>query len=171
MSTPANNISIIAAVADDGAIGSRGGLLCHISADLRHFKAVTGGHTVIMGRRTFDSLPKGALPNRRNIVVTRNPSFQAPGTEAASSLEEALAMAGSDREVFIIGGGQIYAEALPLASRLCLTLIHGSFPDADTHFPVIRQEEWTETEREDFPADDHVPYPFSFVTLERKPNK
>lgn len=171
MSKSESHISIIAAVADDGAIGRRGGLLCHISADLRHFKAVTGGHTVIMGRRTFDSLPKGALPNRRNIVVTHNPAFQAPGTEAASSLEEALAMAGSEKELFIIGGGQIYAEALPLANRLRLTLIHGRFPDADTHFPTIRQEEWTETEREDFPADEHAPYPFSFVTLERKPNR
>ena len=109
------NLSIIAAIDRNNAIGRNGQLLCHLPADLKHFKELTSGHTIIMGRVTFDSLPKGALPNRRNIVVTRNPNFKAEGVETALSVEDALWMSRDDSEVFVIGGGQIYRETLPLS--------------------------------------------------------
>lgn len=159
-------ISIIVAVAENNAIGKAGDLLCHISSDLKHFKAVTSGHTVIMGRKTFDSLPKGALPNRRNIVITRNSAFTAENVEVAHSLEEALNMAGGN--AFIIGGEQIYRQALPFADKLFLTKIHAEFPDADTFFPKINTNEWAEESRETFPSDDKNQFPYSFVNLLRK---
>lgn len=159
-------ISIIVAVAENNAIGKAGDLLCHLSSDLKHFKAVTSGHTVIMGRKTFDSLPKGALPNRRNIVITRNTAFVAEKVEVAHSLEEALNMA--DGNAFIIGGEQIYRLALPLAEKLFITEIHAEFPDADTFFPEINTDQWAEESRETFPADEKNQFPYSFVNLIRK---
>ena len=119
-------ISIIVAVAENNAIGKAGDLLCHISSDLKHFKAVTSGHTVIMGRKTFDSLPKGALPNRRNIVITRNTAFTAENVEVAHSLEEALNMAGGN--AFIIGDEQIYRQALPLPTNCSSQRYTPNFP-------------------------------------------
>ena len=151
-------ISIIVAVAENNAIGRAGDLLCHLSSELKHFKAVTSGHTVIMGRKTFDSLPKGALPNRRNIVITRNSAFTAENVEVAHSLEEAINMAGGD--AFIIGGEQIYRQALPFADKLFLTKIHAEFPDADTFFPEINANEWAEESRETFPSDDKNQFPY-----------
>ena len=131
-------VTIIAAITSDkGAIGRKGDLIYHVSADLKHFKALTTGHTVVMGRRTFDSLPKGALPNRRNIVVTRNAELKPIGAETAGSLEEALAMC-EGQEVFVIGGGEIYRQALGLADRLNLTMVDEPTPvDADTFFPAM----------------------------------
>lgn len=134
-------LTIIAAVGRDSAIGRNGDLAFHLRADMRHFKELTTGHTVVMGRKTFDSLPKGALPNRRNIVITRNTAFAAEGAERASSLDEAIAMA-SGEETFIIGGGEIYRQALPLADRMELTIIDADTPDADTHFPPIDPARW-----------------------------
>ena len=122
-------INIIVAATLDGAIGLRGDMLYYIRPDLQRFKALTTGHTVIMGRKTFESLPKGALPNRRNIVITRQTDFRAPGAELAHSLQEALNMAGGE-EIFIIGGESIYRAAMPLAQRLYLTQIH-----AESHEP------------------------------------
>lgn len=162
------NLSIIVAIAKNNAIGQKGGLLCHLPADLKHFKNVTSGHTVIMGRRTFESLPKGALPNRRNIVVTRNLSYTAERIETAFSLEDALDMVKGEPEAFIIGGAQIYQEALPLASRLYLTWIDAEFPDADTFFPEPDLYEWKETNRETFAPDEKNPYPYTFQNLIRK---
>lgn len=138
-----HTITIIAAVTRDLAIGHGGDLLYHISDDLRHFKTLTMGHPIVMGRRTFESFPKGALPGRRNIVVSRNSAYTAPGAETVGSLEEALALAATESEgidpseIFVIGGGQIYSQALPLAHRLELTLIDTERPDADTRFPAI----------------------------------
>ena len=130
-------LHLIVAIDRDGAIGRKGDLLYHISADLKQFKARTMGNTIIMGRRTFESLPKGALPGRRNIVVTRNKAYTAPGAEVAHSLPEALALAATNPvgEPYIIGGAEIYRQALPLADVLHLTLIDASTPDADTFFP------------------------------------
>ncbi len=128
-------VNIIVAIDRKGGIGRGGDLLFHIGADLRHFKALTWGHTVIMGRKTFESLPKGALPGRRNIVVTRNRSYVAPGADVAHSLEEALGMVQG--EAFVIGGAEIYRQALPLADRLYLTVIKDQADDADTFFPHI----------------------------------
>lgn len=140
-------VAVIVAIARDGAIGCKGRLLCHISADLKRFKALTGGHTVVMGRKTFESLPKGALPNRRNIVITRRPEFTAPGVEVAASPEEALQMAATDAKVFVIGGGEIYSQMLPLADTLLLTHIEIDAPEADAHFPELNSSEWQQTSR------------------------
>lgn len=159
-------ISIIVAIARHSAIGKGGDLLCHMSADLRRFKATTTGHTVVMGRKTYDSLPKGALPNRRNIVVTRNASFAAERVETAHSLDEALRLA--DGDAFVIGGAEIYRLALPIADRLYLTEIDAEFPDADTFFPEIDKNEWILVETETHVADDKNPYPYAFTTYDRR---
>ena len=130
-------MNLIVAIDRKGAIGRRGELLYHISADLRRFKALTTGHTVVMGRKTFESLPKGALPNRRNIVVSRQTGFSAPGIEVAHSLESALGMADSS-DIYIIGGAEIYRQALPMADRLLLTVIDAETPDATHSSPPCR---------------------------------
>ena len=160
-------LSIIVAIARNGIIGSGNSLIWHISEDLRRFKQLTTGHTVLMGRSTFESLPKGALPNRRNIVITRNPQFSAPGVEVALSVEDAFHMAESDGEVFVIGGEQIYRATLPFASRLYLTEIDATFFGADAFFPDVNWKEWRETLREHHQSDDRNPHPYSFVNYER----
>lgn len=132
-------MKIIVAIDRNGAIGRDGGLLFNIRADLRRFKALTTGHTVVMGRKTFESLPKGALPDRRNIVVSRTPGYQAPGAEVFGSLEEALAACASD-ETFVIGGAQLYEASLPLADTLLLTVVDACGENPDTFFPVIPLE-------------------------------
>lgn len=138
-------------------------MLFHLRADLRRFKSLTMGHTLVMGRKTFDSLPSGALPGRRNIVVSRNEAFSAPGAERAASLEEAIAMAG-DSEIFVIGGAQIYALALPLADVLDLTVIDAEGSDPDTFFPAIPLDEFV---IEKIEIADTNP-PARFITLRRK---
>ncbi|MBP5498631.1 MAG: dihydrofolate reductase [Muribaculaceae bacterium] len=160
-------LSAIVAIAQDGAIGRRGELLCHLPADLRHFRLLTTGHTVIMGRRTADSLPKGALPDRQNIVVTRSGRYSRPGFVVADSLEQAVQMADNPGEIFVIGGAQIYAMALEQVTTLHVTLIHHRFDDADVFFPDINADEWVQLEREDHAADEKNPYDYSFVTLWR----
>lgn len=155
------NISIIVAITRDNAIGRHGDMLYHISADLRRFKALTMGHPLVMGRKTFESLPGGALPGRRNIVVTRNASFSAPGIETFPTLQDALAACG-DEEIMVIGGGEIYRQTLPLANRLLLTRIDADCPDADTHFPVISPDEWTPAPAD--PLDGTLPNPSALAT-------
>lgn len=161
-------VTIIAAItADKGAIGRNGDLVYHVSADLKHFKALTTGHTVVMGRRTFDSLPKGALPDRRNIVISRNEAFGAPGTERAGSLDEALAMCGTD-EVFVIGGGTVYQQAMGVADRLCLTVIDAPSPDdADTFFPAIDPAQWQLDVMDEPMTDERSGIKFRFMELIR----
>ena len=127
-------ISIIAALAANRAIGYKNKLLYWLPNDLKRFKSLTTGHTIIMGRHTFESLPKGALPNRRNIVLSRQPEASFAGTERYASLEEALSHCQPDEEVYIIGGASVYKEALPLADRLCLTLIDDTPAQADAFF-------------------------------------
>lgn len=164
-------VSIIVAVAANGAIGLKGSLLYRLPADLRRFKQLTTGHTVLMGRKTFESLPKGALPNRRNIVLSRHgKAGDFPGCDLFHSLEEALADCArqGETEAFVIGGAQIYQAAFPLAQRLCLTLIHATPPEADTFFPPIEQQTWQETFRERHEPDERHSVPFSFVDLNRK---
>lgn len=161
-------MTIISAVAANGAIGRGGQLIYHLPDDLRRFKLLTTGHTVVMGRRTFESLPKGALPNRRNIVVSRTcQSFV--GCERCASLPEALALCGDD-EVFIIGGAMLYAEALPLADRLCLTEIAASPADADVFFPSY-SDGWREQRREPHPADARHAVAFDFVDYVRRTDR
>ena len=161
-------ISIIVAIAQNGAIGYKGDLIYHLSADLRRFKELTTGHTVIMGRKTYESLPKGALPNRRNIVLTRQKEITLPGVEVFTSLDEALAHCTTDEKVFIIGGAQVYNQALSLADELEITLVHDSPSLADTFFPEFGSDEtWHLINREDHDPDEKNPLPYSFLTFRR----
>lgn len=162
--------TIIVAVTRDLAIGKGGDQLYYIKNDLRRFRDFTTGHTIIMGRKTFDALPKGALPNRRNIVVSRQNDLKLPGAEVTGSIEEALQLAGDD-EAYIIGGAQIYAAALPLADRIELTEILTDRPDADTFFPAIDATQWfTETlSPEESDATSGISY--RYRTLLRKAQK
>ncbi|MBQ9652346.1 MAG: dihydrofolate reductase [Prevotella sp.] len=157
-------ITIIAAVAKNRAIGYKNKLLYWLPNDLKRFKALTTGHTIIMGRRTFESLPKGALPNRRNVVLSRSAQIF-PGCDCYSSLDEALEHCRADEDIYIIGGSSVYEQALPIADRLCLTEIADTPADADAFFPDYR--EWKETCREDHPKDERHEYQYSFVDYER----
>ncbi len=159
------SLVLVVAVADNGVIGAAGAMPWHISADFRRVKALTMGKPLVMGRKTFDSLP-GILPGRRHIVITRDPAWEAEGTERAGSLAEALTLANAP-EIVIFGGAQIYAEALPLADRIELTEVHAE-PQGDTRFPGLDRAEWTETFREAHPPQGATPG-FDFVTLVRKP--
>ena len=160
-------ISIIAAVAKNRAIGFKNKLIYWLPNDLKRFKTLTTGHTIIMGRNTFLSLPKGALPNRRNIVLSRSQkAFE--GCDVYPSLEEALKHCAPDEDIYIIGGASVYRQALPLADRLCLTEIDDTPAEADTFFPSY-EDDWQEESREDHPVDDRHDFPYSFVDYVRKP--
>ena len=178
-------ISIIVAISEENAIGKQGGLLCHLPNDLQHFKAVTSGSTVIMGERTFLSLPFSkvrnthALPNRRNIVITDNKEHTFDGAEMAYSIEDAIKLATSPcptgerglekgAEAFVIGGGTIYRQFMPLADKLYITHIHHSWKDADTFFPEIKESEWELVSAERQEADENNPYPHTFAVYTRK---
>lgn len=160
-------ISLIAAVAANNAIGKQQELLCHLPNDLKRFKAITLGHTIVMGRRTFESLPKGALPGRINVVVTQQADAQWDNTTVVHSIDEAFAGA-DDKELFVIGGATLYRQTLDCADRLYLTHIHHAFDDADAYFPAVNYDEWREIEREEHVADERHPYDYTFVTYERK---
>ena len=159
-------ISIIAAVAKNRAIGYQNKLIYWLPNDLKRFKALTTGHTIIMGRNTFLSLPKGALPNRRNIVLSRSQKVF-PGCDVYASLEEALKHCTPDEDIYIIGGASVYRQALKIADRLCLTEIDDTPGDADTFFPPYK-DEWQEESREDHPIDDRHDFRYSFVDYIRK---
>ena len=161
-------LSAIVAIDRNGAIGKKGQLLCHMPADMRHFKETTMGHSIIMGRKTFESFPKGALPGRQNIVITRNRSYAPEGVTVAHSVDEALATVTMPGEVFIIGGEQIYNATFSRVSTIHLTVIDHKFKDVDAYFPRIDMRSWAITEQEQHPADDRNPYPFTFMTLKRK---
>lgn len=161
-------VTIIAAVARGGAIGRKGDLLFHISDDLKRFKAVTMGKPVIMGRKTFESFPNGALPGRRNIVITRRKDYAAPGIETASSLDEALGLVDGVEEAMILGGGEIYRQAFPLADTLRLTMIDADVADADTFMPDIDKEAWTVKEESSPRIDPRSGVTYRFVDLERR---
>ncbi len=162
-------LSLIAAVTQDGAIGRDNDLLWHDPRDQKHFRATTLGCPVIMGRRTWDSLPERfrPLPGRRNIVVTRNPAWQAPGAEVAHSLPAALALVADAPKVFVMGGGQLYAEALPWADELVLTEVEASF-DADTFFPSWSRADFDEVQREVHASEADSRPGFAFVTYRRR---
>lgn len=161
-------ITIIVALDENNGIGRNGDLLCHLPNDMKHFKQITTGHTVIMGRRTYESLPKGALPNRINVVITSGAAENFPGCLVARSVEEALSRCSNQEKIFIIGGGQLYRATLGLADQLCLTRIHHTFSDADTFFPEIDFDEWTLTVKEAHAADDKHHYPYTFLTYSKK---
>lgn len=159
---------LIAGVARDGAIGRGGELPWRLPEDLKHFRRVTMGHPVIMGRRTWDSLPSKfkPLPGRRNIVVTRNAGWRAEGAERAASLDAALAMVGTVPLACVIGGAELYAQALPLADELRLTEVDAAFGDADAFFPAWDRAEWIEVER--VSGADVAPLRYDFVTYRRR---
>ncbi len=161
-----SNISIIVAVAKNFAIGLNNDLLFHLPNDLKRFKKITTGKALIMGKRTFFSLPRAPLPNRRNIVVTDVPGETFGGCESAESIEEAIALVQNEPEAFVIGGGMIYKQFYPLAGRLYLTLVHKDM-EADTFFPTIDFSEWTESSREDL-YDEKNGFYYSYLDLVRK---
>ncbi|MDR1585758.1 MAG: dihydrofolate reductase [Prevotellaceae bacterium] len=160
-------ISLIVAIADNYAIGKDNALLCHLPADLKHFKQITTGRPIIMGRRTFESLPNGALPNRKNIVLTSS-SASGSGYDTARSLDEAVALCKGDDEAFIIGGASVYKQYLNRADYMYITWIHANFA-ADTFFPEINFDEWQEVKREDFQPDEKNAYAYSFAEYKRIP--
>lgn len=164
-------LSIIVAVNKNRGIGFENKLLYWLPNDLKRFKALTTGHTILMGRKTFESLPKGALPNRRNVVLSRNEDATFEGAEHFLSLEEALKHCPQDEEVFIIGGASLYAEALPLADKIYLTEIEDSEKQADAFFPVIDPALWQEKSRECHPEDEKHLYSYTFIDYERTGNR
>ena len=161
-------LSLIVAIAENYAIGKKGDLLCHLPNDLKHFKQVTSGCTILMGERTFFSLPKHPLPNRRNIVLTdvRGKTFE--GAEAAYSIEELVSKVGADEEAFVIGGGMVYRQMIPLCDKLYITHIHHSWPDADTFFPEIDSAIWKQISAERHEADENNPYDYTFAEYVKK---
>ena len=136
-------ISLIAAIDENSAIGYDGDMLCYITSDLKRFKSITSEHTVIMGRKTFESLPNGALPDRRNIVISKNESFNCIDCELTRSIEAAIELCKNEDEVFIIGGGELYMQIIDIADKLYITQIRHKFEKADTYFPEIKKAEWT----------------------------
>ena len=159
-------ITLVAVVAANGAIGRDGDLLWHIPEDLRHFKNVTAGGAVIMGRKTWESLPKKPLPGRLNIVMTRNEDYQPEGAVVVSSLEDAVEKA-RDTDIFVIGGGEIYTKFLPWANKLVLTEVALEVEDADTFFPPFDREDWELVEKGE-PQVSAKGVPYSFNTYLRK---
>jgi len=157
-------VSIVVAISENNAIGKDNKLLWYLPRDLKHFKEITSGHTVIMGRKTYDSVGK-PLPNRRNIIITRQ-QIEIAGCEVVNSIDDALALCKDEAEVFIVGGAEIYKQAMHLTDRIYLTVVHEVF-EADTYFPEIKVDIWKETERQDHEPDEKNALPYSFITLER----
>lgn len=157
-------ISLIVAMDQNRGIGNKGDLLTYIPGDLPRFKKITTGHKVIMGRKTFDSLPNGPLPNRENIVITRNKDLKIDGVEVVHSLDEAIGLCDDQSEAFIIGGGEIYNESFKIADKLYVTHINKTF-EADTYFPEI-DSNWKELEREDI--SDKGDFKFSYVNYVKR---
>lgn len=161
-------LSLIAAIGKNNELGKDNTLLWSMPADMKHFRETTSGHAVIMGRKTFESIGK-ALPNRRNIVITRDVSYKVDGIEITHSLEEALGFFENlNEEVFIIGGGELYKQGIEKADKLYITRVDCETPDADTYFPAIDENKWQETSHEDHSSDDKNPFPYSFVEYSRK---
>jgi len=159
-------ISIVVAAAQNNGIGKNNQLLWHMPADLKFFKNKTTGHTVIMGRKTFESVGK-PLPNRRNIIITRKTDFSVEGAEVCHSLDAALSLCNPAEENFIVGGAEIYDQVMDRCDRIYLTLIYGEF-DADTFFPPILQDFWLLTAESYHEADEKNPYDYNFMIYERK---
>ncbi len=158
-------LSIIVALSENNVIGRDNGLPWRLSADLKRLKGLTMGHHIIMGRRTWESLGR-PLPGRQNVVITRDRNFSAEGAIIVHSLDEALKVAANDSEVFIFGGGKVFAEALPKVEKIYLTKVHTKI-DGDTFFPALNEGEWKEIERHEFSSDEKNEFDYSFVTVER----
>ena len=160
-------ISIIVAIAENYAIGKNNDLLWHLPNDLKRFKELTTGHKIIMGKNTYLSLPKRPLPNRENIVITDVNGELFEGATTVYAIDGAAALITGNEEAFIIGGGMVYRQFLPLANRLYLTKVHCAF-DADIFFPELDWSLWREISHEDFSKDEHNPYNYSYLILDRK---
>ncbi len=160
------NISIIVAVSENNVIGCNNKLLWHIPGDLKRFKAITMGHPIVIGRKTFESIGR-PLPGRNNVVISRQGGYKPEGCTVYSSIHEAISNLAGEKEIFIIGGGEIYQQALPLANKIYLTKIHKSFY-GDTFFPEFPIQEWKVVHDETIAASEKVPFSFSYITLERK---
>ena len=159
------DLSLIVATDEENGIGKNNQLLWHLPNDLKFFKKTTSGHTIIMGRKTYDSIGK-PLPNRRNIVITRKENLKIEGVEVFNDLETALLACADDEEAFVIGGGEIYKEALPFVSQIYLTKVHHQF-NADTFFPKIEALNWSIKFKEDHQKDDKHAFDYSFLILRR----
>ena len=159
------NVALVAAMTEDRVIGRGNGLPWHLPEDLRHFKRLTLGHPVIMGRRTWESVGT-PLPGRHNIVVTRQRGYHAEGADVAPSLQAALGLVRDEPEVFVVGGAEIYAQALPLADTIHLTVIHTRDVPGDAHFPRFEGPEWALAEERRQPADERHAWPLSFRRYE-----
>jgi dihydrofolate reductase len=161
-------IALIAAVGQRGELGKDNGLLWHLPEDMAHFRETTRGHAVIMGRKTWDSLPPRfkPLPGRRNIVITRQRDWLNEGAAGVNNAQAAIDLVATDAKAFVIGGAQVYAAMLPLAAELVLTEVHRAFPDADAFFPAWSREDFEETDRRDIVTAQGQP--LSFVTYRRK---
>jgi len=163
-----NELTIIVAAGENNAIGKDNDLIWHLSDDLKHFKALTNDHHIIMGRKTFESFPK-PLPNRTHIVITRQADYKVPsGVIVVNSLHDAIDAARTDQQPFIIGGGEIYKQAMSLANKLEITRVHSTFENADTFFPEIDENQWKEVNRTTHDADEKHAFAFSFITYIRK---
>lgn len=161
-------LSIIVAIAENYAIGKQGDLLCHLPNDLQHFKQITSGKTVLMGERTFYSLPKHPLPNRRNIVLTDKEGKIFEGADVAYSIDELISKIDPNEEAFVMGGGMVYKQMMPLADKLYITHIHNSWSDADTFFPEIKDDEWELVSAEKHAKDEKNPYDYTFAEYIRR---
>lgn len=159
-------VSIVVAIAENNAIGKNNQLLWHLPTDLKHFKQITSGHTIIMGRKTFDSIGK-PLPNRRNIVITRSADMEIPGTEVVNSVDQALALCATEEEVFIVGGAEIYKIAMDKTDKIYLTRVHARY-EADAYFPEIDQNKWKEVDVDPHQPDEKNSLAYTFSTLLRK---
>lgn len=161
-------LTLIVAVGENNTIGKDNDLIWHLSNDLKRFKSLTNGHHIIMGRKTFESFPK-PLPNRTHIVITRQTDYKVPsGVIVVNNIEDAIDAAKSDTKPFIIGGGEIYKQAMPFVDKLELTRVHSTFENADTFFPEIDENVWKEINRTTHDADDKHAHAFSFITYLRK---
>ena len=159
-------LTMIAAAAENNALGKNNDLIWHISEDLKRFKRLTSGHAIIMGRKTFESMTK-ALPNRKNIVLTNKKDYQPEGATVVHTLEDALALVKDDSQPFIIGGGEIYRLFMPYCDRIELTRVHHNF-EADVFFPEIDLNHWKEIARVNIEATKEQPYHYSYITFEKK---
>lgn len=159
-------ISIIAAIGKNNELGKNNTLLWHMPADMKYFRETTRGHTVIMGRKTFESL-KGPLPKRKNIVITRDKNYKAEGIEVVHSLEEAVRQAQNEKEIFIIGGAEIYKQAMGVANKLYITHIDAEYKDADSFFPEIIPIVWNETSHIEHKKDSGNPFDYTFSIYEK----
>jgi dihydrofolate reductase len=160
-------ISIIVAIAENNAIGKDNELLWHIPEDLKRFKKITLGHSIIMGKRTWESLPVRPLRNRTNIILTDKPADTFAGAIAAFSIDDAINKCGNDSEIFIIGGGSVYNQFLNIADRLYITHVHKTF-DADTFFPEINPAVWEPLEKEEHKSDEGTDFSYTYITYQRR---